>query len=230
MKTDLSYLRNCKDIRLERLQAFSLVDIYPVTCEELSNQRTDYDVLEAVIDGGAKIVQLRDKRSTKRQLYDKAVKFRKITQNAGMLLIINDHIDIALAVDADGVHLGQDDLPPKIARQHYPHLIIGVSTHSLKEALTAENDGADYINIGPIFPTKTKNGVKNFLGLDIVKTVSQRISIPFTVMGGINSSNLDEVLAVGIKKIAMVTAITMAADVADAVAILRKRIRAGNIQ
>ena len=228
MKMDRNPPKKKPDTMLRRLRAFSLVDIYPVTCEELSRNRTDYQILEGIIDGGARIVQLRDKTSTKRKLYEKAVRFRETTTNAGLLLIINDHIDIALAVEADGVHLGQDDFPARIAKELFPGLIIGVSTHTLNEALTAEIDGADYINIGPIFPTRTKNNLKKFVGLELVKTVSKRISIPFTVMGGINSNNLDDVLAVGAKKVAMVTGITKADSIAATVRTLRKRIRAGN--
>ena len=212
------------EIKQQRLKAFAQVDLYPVTCEEWSNKRSDFDVLDAVVMGGAKIIQLRDKNSSKRNLYEKAVKFREVTRKAGVLLIINDHLDIAVTADADGVHLGQDDFPLHIAKKFYPNLIIGASTHSLDDALTSENDGADYINIGPIFPTETKRVVKKFLGPELIQTVSRYITIPFTVMGGINSDNLDRVLAVGAKKIAMVTAITMAHDMIKTIREFRKRI------
>jgi thiamine-phosphate pyrophosphorylase len=103
--------------REARRRLFHQVDIYPVTCEELSGGRSNLEVLEAVIQGGSKIIQLREKGYPKKDLYHLALKFREMTAKAGVLLIINDHVDIALGVEADGVHLGQDDLPLTVARQ-----------------------------------------------------------------------------------------------------------------
>ena len=119
----------------ERLERFKDIDVYPVTCEELSNSRSDEDILKGVIDGGAKIVQLRDKRIPELDLFRKAEQFRKITKANNVLLIINDHVDIAASVDADGVHLGQDDLPILAARKLLPNAIIGISTHAIDEAM-----------------------------------------------------------------------------------------------
>ncbi len=141
--------------REARIQLFQQVDVYPVTCEELSEGRSNLEVLEAVIRGGAKIIQLREKEYQKKVLFHMALKFREMTAKAGVLLIINDHVDIALGVEADGVHLGQEDLPLTVARRLAPELLIGASTHSLEQALQAQKDGADYVNIGPIFPTGT---------------------------------------------------------------------------
>jgi thiamine-phosphate pyrophosphorylase len=203
---------------------FQQVDIYPVTCEPLSAGRSDFELLEGVIQGGANIIQLREKQYSKRDFYHLALKFREITARAGLLLIINDHVDIALAIEADGVHLGQDDLPLPAARKLAPELLIGASTHSLEEALQAQRDGADYINIGPVFPTKTKEGIEGFLGPEAIPVISSRIRIPFTVMGGITASNIDQVLACGARRVAMVTAITQAPDIADAVRSLRQKI------
>jgi thiamine-phosphate pyrophosphorylase len=207
-----------------RKQMFHQVDIYPVTCEELSGGRSNLEVLEAVIRGGAKIIQLREKEYQKKDLYHLALKFREITLKDGVLLIINDHVDIALAVDADGVHLGQDDLPLTVARQLAPELLIGASTHSLEQALQAEKDGADYINIGPIFITKTKEGVESSLGPEAIVRISPQIEVPFTVMGGINEENLELVLAKGARRVAMVTAITKAPDIAAKVKSLKEKI------
>jgi thiamine-phosphate pyrophosphorylase len=211
--------------RKTRKKMFERVDIYPVTCERLSAGRSNLEVLEAVIAGGAKIVQLREKDYTKRDLYSVGLKFRKITANAEVLLIINDHLDIALAVGADGVHLGQEDLPLSVARQLAPELLIGGSTHSLEQALEAQQNGADYVNIGPIFSTTTKEGVERVLGPQAISSISKQIDVPFTVMGGINDSNLDQVLAEGARKVAMVTAITQAADIAEKVRTFKERIK-----
>lgn len=200
------------------------VDIYPVTCEKLSAGRTNLQVLDGVIAGGAKIIQLREKEASGRDLYELALRFREITAKVGVLLIINDRIDIALAVGADGVHLGQDDLPIPAARKLGPELILGASTHSLEEALRAQEEDADYVNIGPIFPTSTKEGVSRFLGPEAISAISPNLRIPFTVMGGIHARNLDEVLKHGARRVAMVSEITQAPDIAEVVGELRRRI------
>ena len=210
--------------REARIRLFQQVDIYPVTCEELSQGRSNLEVLEAVIQGGARIVQLREKEYSKKDLYHLALIFREMTAKAGVLLIINDHVDIALGVEADGVHLGQDDLPLTVARQLAPELLIGASTHSLKQALQAQKDGADYVNIGPIFPTRTKEGVERVLGPEAIAKISPHVEVDFTVMGGINEANIDQVLAQGARRVAMVTAITRAADIAAKVRSLKEKI------
>ncbi len=210
--------------REERLARFREIDLYPVTCEKLSAGKTNLEVLRAVIDGGARIIQLREKECSSLALYQAAEQFREETARAGMLLIINDRLDVALAVGADGVHLGQEDLPIPAARRLVPHLIIGASTHSREEALRAAEAGADYANIGPIFPTQTKAGVSKFLGPEAIGSICPGLTLPFTVMGGITPANLDLVLQQGARRIAMVTAITMAADIAAMVRSLRERI------
>ena len=207
-----------------RIQLFRQVDVYPVTCERLSEGRSNLEVLQAVIQGGSKIIQLREKEYAKRDLYNLALKFREITSEAGVLLIINDHVDIALAVDADGFHLGQEDLPVRVARKLAPELLIGASTHSLEQTLQAEKDGADYINIGPIFKTKTKEGVESSLGPEAIARIKPRIKLDFTVMGGINEENIEQVLAQGAWRVAMVSAITKAADIAVKVRSLKEKI------
>jgi thiamine-phosphate pyrophosphorylase len=211
--------------RENRKKMFQEVDVYPVTCEKLSGGRSDIEVLEGVIRGGAKIVQLREKEYSDRDFYDLAVKFREMTSEARVLLIINDRPDVALAVGADGVHLGQDNLPVAAVRRFAPELLIGASSHTLDEALRAQSDGADYVNIGPIFPTKTKAGVKDFLGPEAIAAVGPKLSLPFTVMGGINRSNISQVLANGARRIAMVTAITQAPDIAAEVRAFGEKIR-----
>ena len=209
--------------RRERQARFAATDLYVVTCAALSNGRGNFDVLDAVIAGGGRIVQLREKGLGMRALYEMAVRFRAIARQAGVLLIINDHIDLALAVDADGVHVGQDDFPLDAARRIAPDLLIGCSTHSLDEALQAQAAGADYVNIGPIFPTGTKEHTKP-LGPQAVKAIAPHLEVPFTVMGGIKESNIGKVLAAGARHVAVVTAVTQAADMEAAVRRLRGQI------
>ena len=167
-----------------RKEKFLQVDLYPVTCERLSAGRSNLDLLEAAIRGGAKIIQLREKELPDRDLYRMALAFRKITADAGMLFMINDHVDIALAVDADGVHLGQEDLPLSAARRIAPELLIGISTHSREEVLKAQDEGADYVNIGPIFPTRTKEGVSRFLGPEAIPGSPRVSRAPAPSWGG----------------------------------------------
>ena len=205
---------------------FKEIDLYPVTAEDLSEGRSNLEVLQGLIDGGARIVQLRDKQRSKREIYHLAVEFRRRTLAAGMLLIINDYLDIAMAVGADGVHLGCDDLPIDVARSLAPEMIIGASSHDLEEALAAQAAGATYVNIGPIFPTLTKENVPRFLGPEAITEMAPHLHVPFTVMGGINAANLQEVLSRGARYPAMVTAVTRAPDIAAQVRALRVQIRA----
>ncbi len=209
----------------ERLALFEAVDIYPVTCMELSEGRSDIEFLECIIAGGAKIVQLREKKITKKELFSLARDFKKRCDEAGVLLIINDHLDVALALDADGVHLGRDDFPIEEARLLAPEIIIGASTHSRDQALDAAQKGADYFNIGPIYPTKTKEHASDILGPDAIPVFSEGLKIPFTVMGGIKKENLGPVIEVGARKIAVVTAITKAPDMESATRGLIEAIR-----
>jgi len=142
-----------------------------------------------------------------------------------VLLIINDRVDVALAVGADGVHLGQEDFPVPAARKIAPELLIGASSHDLEEALRAQEEGADYVNIGPIFPTGTKEGIEHFLGPEAITEISPKLDIPFSVMGGSRNPTSARYWPPVREKWRSVTAITQAPDIAEAVRTLRARIR-----
>ncbi len=200
----------------DRIKKFKTeVTIYPVSCERLSRGRSDLEWLEAVLTGGARIVQLRDKEADDRRLYDKAQIFREKTFEAGALLIINNRLDIAIAVAADGIHLGNSDLPAAEARRLAPELIIGVSANTKEQAASARERGASYFNIGPVFPTSTKEGLSTFLGPKAIPELSTLSPLPFTVMGGIKFKHITELKALGAQRIAVVTALTMADDIAS---------------
>lgn len=207
----------------QRCARFRATDLYVVTAEPLSCGRTDDDVLEAVIAGGATIIQLRDKENDAATFYEKALRFRRRTREAGVLLVINDRVDIACAVDADGVHLGQNDLPIAAARTCGPSLIIGRSTHSVPQACEAQTQGADYVNLGPIYPTRTKEHAAT-LGCAIMRDAAPHLHIPFTVMGGITREKIPELCAAGARHIALVTAVTQADDMTATVRALREDI------
>ncbi len=215
---------NLSSKRIVRRKMLADIDIYPVISSEFTNGRDSVEILKMVADGGAKIVQLREKHRTKAEIFRLAEVYRNITAEYQMLLIINDHADIAAAVDADGVHLGQDDLPLAAARSVFPDLILGCSTHNIPEAVKAEQDGCDYLNIGPIYATQTKELSMAPLGLETLDAVKSHIHVPFTVMGGIKLHHLPELAKHGAGKVAMVTEITRAENVIKTVQELRAAI------
>jgi thiamine-phosphate pyrophosphorylase len=206
-----------------RLTAFEQADLYVVITEAFCAGRTSLAVLDHVLAAGVKLVQLREKDLADRPLYELTVEFRRRTEAAGSLLIIDDRVDLALAAGADGVHLGQTDLPVAAARKVAPDLIIGASTHCLEEALAAQEAGAGYVNIGPIFPTATKpNAV--FLGIEAISRITPHLRIPWSTMGGINQDNIAQVVARGARHPAVMSAVTAAADVMAAARALRETI------
>ncbi len=205
----------------QRIAAFDAVDLYPVVSSEFCNGRHPVEVLREIAGGGATLVQLREKNLDKRAYYELACTYREITEAHNMLLIINDYVDIALAVNADGVHLGQEDLPLSAAKRIAPELLIGVSTHNPAEAAQAVREGAGYINIGPIFATGTKAVNCGPVGVDMLKQIAPTLNIPFSIMGGIKAKHIPELVAAGAKRIAMVTEITQADDIKAQTELLR---------
>ena len=208
----------------ERMARFEQADLYVVITETFCAGRSSLDVLDGVLAAGVRLVQLREKDLDDAALYERAIAFRARTRDAGALLIVDDRVDIALAVDADGVHLGQHDLPMEAARAIAPDLILGGSSHHLDEALALERAGASYVNIGPVFPTLTKAVPTGAVGLDMIDLVASRLSLPWTTMGGIKLHNVREVVSRGARRVAVVTAVTAAADVEQAARDLRKAI------
>ena len=190
------------------------VSLYPVSCEMLANGRSDIEWLEEVLAGGARIVQLRDKLSDDLKLYEKALVFREKTQEAGALFIVNNRVDIALLAKADGVHLGNTDLPAREVRKLAPGLLIGVSCNRPEQAATASERGASYFNIGPLYPTATKKNLTPPLGPEAIETSASFCDLPFTVMGGIKLEHVQELTERGARRIAVVTALTQARDIA----------------
>lgn len=198
-----------------RMQRFiEEVTVYPVSCEQLCNGRSDREWLDGVLAGGARIVQLRDKVSEDRVLYEKARYFRIKTKEAGALFIVNNRLDIALLTDADGLHLGNADIPAEEARRLAPELLIGVSANTPEQAATAEKRGASYFNIGPLFPTSTKKKLTAFLGPGAIARWSALSPLPFTCMGGIKLAHVPELVENGARRLAVVTAISQADDIA----------------
>ncbi len=208
----------------KRIARLRETDLYVVITESFCAGRASLEVLQACLDAGVRLVQLREKELSDRELFTLARAWREATSRAGALFLMDDRVDIALAAKADGVHLGQTDLPLRTARSIAPDLILGASTHNREQALDAQDQGADYINIGPIFPTKTKVKTAPAVGPELIAEIQPHLRIPFTCMGGIKIDNIDRVLEQGAQIVAVVTAVTAAPDIHEAASALRNRI------
>jgi len=187
---------------------FCLPRIYPITDAHISGL-SHAEQVERLIVGGAKLIQLREKNASPRQFYDEARQALIVARAKGVPLIINDRADIALALRADGVHLGQDDLPPLDARRLLGRdAIIGLSTHSVEQAILASAQPVDYIAIGPIFPTRTKDDADRVLGLEGLPAVRAAvIDTPLVAIGGISAENLKSVFESGADSAAIIGAL-----------------------
>ena len=174
-------------------------------------------IVEAALEGGANVIQLRKKTMPMLEKYRLALALRILTREHEALLIINDHADLAIAADADGVHLGQDDLPPEAVRAlpGFEGRLIGRSTHSLAQAQLAVHEGADYVAVGPVYPTPTKEG-RPAVGTALVSRVAGVIDRPFVAVGGIDHDNAARVVEAGARAIAVVRAVFDAPDPAEA--------------
>lgn len=179
--------------------------LYPLTDTRLSHL-SHAEQVERFAAGGATLIQLREKRATPRQFYEAAVEAMRVARSLGVLLIINDRVDIAIAVDADGVHLGQDDLPPERARALLgENRIIGYSTHDVKQAMAADSMAIDYVAIGPIFQTSTKENPDAVVGLEALASIKSQISKPLVAIGGITLAQAASVLEAGADSLAVIS-------------------------
>jgi len=176
------------------------------------------ELARQAIEGGAPMIQLRDKTAGPRRLLPHAREIANLCHERRVRFLVNDRLDLALAADADGVHLGQDDLPASVARAALgPGKILGVSIHSLEQAVRAQADGADYLGIGPIFETSTKATGYAPLGYDEVRRVRASIDLPLIAIGGITLDNVGGVIRAGADGVAVISAIAGAGDIRSAV-------------
>jgi thiamine-phosphate pyrophosphorylase len=188
-------------------------DLYVVTDRQLTSGRSLRWVVEAALQGGARAFQLREKDLPPRELYPLALEMRQLTQTYGARLLINDRVDVALAVNADGVHLTTTSLPASIARRVLgPEPLIGVSTHTLAEAQAAAEEGADFLVFGPVFFTPSKAPYGQPVGLDALRAVRAAVKLPMLAIGGVKKANIDQVVAAGADGIAVISAIIGADD------------------
>lgn len=202
-------------------------DIYALTDARLSLGRPLEEVARALLDAGVRILQYREKKLKAGQMLDECRLLRRLTDEAGACFIVNDHIEIAMLVGADGVHIGQEDLPvPEVRRLVGPDTLIGLSTHSPQQARAAVDAGADYLGVGPIFATQTKEDVVDPVGFAYLDWVAQNINLPFVAIGGIKEHNIGEVARHGARCCALVSELVGAPDIGKKVAAVRRAMRA----
>jgi thiamine-phosphate pyrophosphorylase len=196
-------LRNLSDCRL-----YGILDLGYISVADAER------VTKAMIDGDVDLIQLRGKKHSAAELVDLAAKLHGITSAAGVSLIVNDYADVAAQVSVEGVHVGQDDDSVALAREKARRkIIVGKSTHTLEQASAAQRDGADYIGFGPIFATPTKPDYEP-IGLEQIKSVQAEVRLPIFCIGGIKIDNLGHVLAAGAKRVAIVSGLLKAPDIA----------------
>ncbi len=202
-----------------------LEGIYGITNSRDSLDRSNIDVVKEMINAGIKIIQYREKDLTHKKMLEECKVIRRLTRESGAIFIINDFIDIAMAVKSDGVHLGQDDLSISDARKILGNnFFIGVSTHSPIQGTEALKNGADYIGVGPIFKTDTKKSATP-VGLEYLDWVVQNLDIPFVAIGGIKEHNLNQILNAGAKCVSLVSEITSSPCIKEKVENLNKIFR-----
>jgi thiamine-phosphate pyrophosphorylase len=191
--------------------------LYVITERVPALDRDHAAVALAALAGGATVIQLRDKALDGRELLETAQELRRLTRETGRLLIINDRIDLALAVEADGVHLGQSDLPVALARRLLgPSALIGCSVRTVEEARAAEEAGADHLGVGPVFSTATKLDAGVPIGLEAIRALRAATSLPLVAIGGINAGNVAAVMAAGACSAAVISAVSQATDMTEA--------------
>lgn len=198
--------------------------LYLITDERLSRGRSHLEVAEAAIRGGVDVIQLRDKEASGDRLYEAALSLRKLTRDANIPFFVNDRLDVALAVDADGVHLGQEDLPARAARKLLgPGKLLGVSAETVEEALRAEREGADYLGVGPVFEARgTKPDAGGPQGLAQVSRIRAGTRLPIVAIGGIDAGNARMVLEAGADAVAVISAVVGDDDVEGAARRLKR--------
>ena len=193
-----------------------LTGLYVILDRQALAGRDELEVAGEIVQGGARVIQLRDKQSYKGELLPIAQGIKELCAKSGVLFIVNDYLDLALAVDADGLHLGQKDLPVHIARRELPiDKIIGSSVTTVSRAIEMRDEGADYVAVGSMFPTRGKEGAV-VVGLDMLQQVKKAISSPLVAIGGIDESNVGEVIAAGADCVAVINAVLGKPDVRKA--------------
>lgn len=195
------------------MKTLSDVKLYCFSPGRFLNNRDPADLVSAQIRGGADIIQLREKDMNKRDRLELGWMIRQLTLQAGIPFIVNDDIDLALILDADGVHLGQEDIPIRYARPLMKEKIIGISTHSFEQVKEAVDGGADYIGVGPVFETTTKVNPEKQVGPELLSKIKNHCPVPYVAIGGIGMDNIDAVTKAGCHRVAIISDILLAPDI-----------------
>lgn len=200
--------------------------LYLVTDSDLSLGRPLAQIVRAAVDGGVTCVQVREKACSTRGYLERLMPVRALLQERGVPLVVNDRLDIALAVEADAIHLGQTDMPLHLAKRIAgDRLLIGISCESRQDAIEAERGGADYVSVSPVFATPTKTDTAGALGLEGVRAIRAAVRLPVVAIGGINAGSAADVIRAGADGICVVSAIVSAPDPCAAAASLRRLIQ-----
>ena len=201
--------------------------VYVVTDEKVSGGRSHVEIAAAAVAGSSDVVQLRSKDADGKSTLDTAKRIKELTRGTGTMFIVNDRLDVALLSGADGVHLGQDDIPVAEARRiSPPGFIIGVSVGSVEESMKAEKDGADYVGLGPVFSTTSKDDAGPVCGLGLLSEVKSSVQIPVVAIGGITMENAESVIEAGADGLAVISAVLVPEDISAACLELRQRVSA----
>ena len=201
-------------MKRERMRLFAEGGIYGITAENLSAGRKNGDVVRQMLEAGVRIIQYREKKKSMGEKYEECLLLRRMTLDYGALFIVNDHPDLCVLSDADGVHVGQDDYPVKAVRSLIgPDRIIGWSTHAAQQLEAAHALGVDYAGVGPLFETHTKEDVMAPVGLSYLEWAVAHARVPFVAIGGIKEHNLRDVVKRGARCICLVSEITESPDI-----------------
>ena len=201
---------------------FRDVRLYCFSPGRFSRGRDPVELVAEQIRGGADVIQLREKEMSKRRRLELGLRLKELAEREGALFIVNDDVDLALILDADGVHLGQDDIPIQYARPLMKDKMIGISTHSIEQVRAAVVSGADYIGVGPVFETATKEDREALTGLDLLAKIRGNCPVPYVAIGGIRERNIGSLRAVGCQRAAVISDILLAPDVAERCKILKR--------
>jgi len=200
-------------------------DLYIITDQRISHGKSHLEIAEAALAGGATVIQFRDKEMKDSEAVVACREIYKLTKKKDVSFIVNDRVEIVKAVNADGVHLGQEDMSFSLARKILgKEKIIGISVETVEQALKAVEGGADYLGIGPIYPTATKPDAGKALGIAKLKEIRESVNIPIVAIGGINENNLEEVLRAGADGVAVISAVVSAPDITEACRKLKNKI------
>lgn len=207
------------------------LSVYVITDRRAAGERSILDVVRAAIRGGATVVQLREKEASTREMIELGQALHQVTRAAGVPLIVNDRVDVALVIDAEGVHVGQDDMPAHLARRLIgPERILGVSAGTVEEARQAERDGADYLGVGDVYGTPSKPDAGTPIGVEGLAEIARAVSVPVVGIGGITAENAAAVIRAGAVGVAVISAVVGASDPEAAARRLREAVKRKNVK